>query len=659
MLAVHAALKEAYAFSRATTSTPRTLRVLTLGDSAGPSMPSILLPDWNRRLGHTLTGAAATQTSELQALPGTSLVPITITTGTAALTSGAYAYGWSGQYYALATTSDVSWGLAAAIFPWTKLKVYYAKESGAGTLGVSVNGGTATTAAAANASIVLGVMSLSNANPFVTSTLGTSIRITTTGGPVKILAVVAWDETHNGVCHLDLSLAGLSMNNSLSTATGQAILGGIIADFAPAVLWCEQKENSDYAVEGDVGGRTFASRIAELATLINANKPPECDVVMVASNAIAARATYDPLAQAALLSINATLKTVSGANDYLFVDGTAALGAQSVLQAFVEGATLPVPIRWQGAYNSGTTYALNDVVTNGGSTFRYINASATAGNATSNTTFWRPQWGAYAAGTTYSLNDIATNGGYAWSFINATPSAGNTPPTFPVLSNAFWQMVWTFSLDGTNQDTVANATRVARFNVETGIAASPHSFVTSALNEAGLASVLAGGSKFTHGKTAQELKVTAAVPSNAVDWVIDTPASLRIRESTGNLPMLVLNRQGNVASTNNPLYAAYFGGAICLDAEQGNALLRSATIAAQAASVEVWHRTNAARGNLGVGALVAGKWVQLPSYTKATVPAAATAGAGALIYVTDTTGGAQVCVSTGTVWRMMANVAIA
>lgn len=659
MLAVHAALKEAYAFARATTTTPRALKVLTLGDFAGPSMPGILLPDWNRRMGHALPNAAATQTSELQALPGTSLVPITVTTGTATLTSGAYAYGWSGQYYALATTSDISWGLAAAIFPWTKLKVYFVKEAAAGTLGVSINGGAATTAAAANATIALGVMTLSNANPFLTSAVGTSIRITTTGGPVKILSVVAFDDTHNGVCHLDLSLAGLSMNNSLSTATGQAILGGIIADFAPGVIWCEQKENSDYAVEGDVSGRTYASRLAELAVIINANKPPECDVVMVASSAIAARATYDPLAQAALLSINATLKTVSAANDWLFVDGAAALGAQSVLQAFVAGATLPVPVKWQGAYNAATTYALNDIVTNGGATYRYINAATSAGNATTNTTFWRPQWGAYAAGTTYSQNDIVTSGGYAWSYISITPAAGNAPPTFPVLANAFWQMVWTYSLDGTNQDTVANAYRAARFNAETGISSSPYSFKNGPLNEAIVPSILSGGTKITHGKAAQELKISAAAPAVAVDWVIDTPASLRIRELTGGLSMMVLDRRGNILNTNNPLYAAYFGGAIVLDGEQGNALIRSATVALQASSIEIWHRNNNARGNLGVGALVAGKWVQLPSYTKATVPAAATAGAGALIYVTDTTGGAQVCVSTGTVWRMMANVAIA
>jgi hypothetical protein len=44
---------------------------------------------------------------------------------------------------------------------------------------------------------------------------------------------------------------------------------------------------------------------------------------------------------------------------------------------------------------------------------------------------------------------------------------------------------------------------------------------------------------------------------------------------------------------------------------------------------------------------------RLPSYTKATAPSATTAGAGAMIYVADTTGGPSVCVSNGAAWTML------
>jgi len=45
---------------------------------------------------------------------------------------------------------------------------------------------------------------------------------------------------------------------------------------------------------------------------------------------------------------------------------------------------------------------------------------------------------------------------------------------------------------------------------------------------------------------------------------------------------------------------------------------------------------------------------RLAAYAKAAAPSAATAGAGAMIYVSDTTGGPSLCVSDGAGWRMLA-----
>jgi hypothetical protein len=45
--------------------------------------------------------------------------------------------------------------------------------------------------------------------------------------------------------------------------------------------------------------------------------------------------------------------------------------------------------------------------------------------------------------------------------------------------------------------------------------------------------------------------------------------------------------------------------------------------------------------------------VRLASYTKAAAPAPAAVDAGAMIYVTDTTGGPSICVSTGSAWKML------
>ena len=40
------------------------------------------------------------------------------------------------------------------------------------------------------------------------------------------------------------------------------------------------------------------------------------------------------------------------------------------------------------AFSNTTTYSLNDLVTDGGNVFRYINATAAAGNATTVATHW-------------------------------------------------------------------------------------------------------------------------------------------------------------------------------------------------------------------------------------------------------------------------------
>lgn len=630
MLSIHEAFRRAYAFTRATTTATRALKVLTLGDSVGPSMGNMLYADWDRRMGHTINNAAATIPAEVQvAVNGIVIGPLVISAGTATLTSSAYAYGFGGQYYALASGSDVTWGNGGAAFPFSVGKVYYVKEPGAGTLSVSVNGGAATTANASAGSIGLGVMNITSSDVFHTGA-GSSIEMTTSGGAVKILYVMCWRTDVNGVAHINMTVGGLSLNDALSTATGQAILGGIIADFAPDVLWFEMKENFDYAVEGDVSGHTFATRISDLSSIINTNIPPTCDAVMVASNAYVIRTTYDSTQQASDLLVNAALKTCCSTNNYLFVDGYNALGADAILQAFVYGAVLPIMIKWRGAYDASFTYTLNDVMTTGAATYRFINATPSSGHSAPNTTYWSPQWAAYAGGTTYSINDIVTSGGYAWGYINATPGSGNAPPTFPTLANAYWQIVNTYSLDGTHPDLAANSYRAALFNSQNGISSSPHSLLPNAVNDVGVPSIFASGSKWSTGLPLQEAKVTARGGGNGVLWDIDFPQEMAFYATLGGSRVQCGVLSGWRPFANLMQYCAYWGPLV-LDAAQGNSIIRAATVSNQTNAVEVYHRGNNARNNFGANILNL-----LPVATSA-LPTAANAGAGSLAMVTDAT----------------------
>lgn len=90
---------------------------------------------------------------------------------------------------------------------------------------------------------------------------------------------------------------------------------------------------------------------------------------------------------------------------------------------------------------------------------------------------------------------------------------------------------------------------------------------------------------------------------------------------------------------------------------QGSKYSLRLTANATAATQEV-HAISGAGDHTMLGSVTAGTWVKMASYTVATVPSAATAGAGALIYVTNEAGGASGAQSDGTNWRRFSDLAV-
>lgn len=64
--------------------------------------------------------------------------------------------------------------------------------------------------------------------------------------------------------------------------------------------------------------------------------------------------------------------------------------------------------------------------------------------------------GDYNAGTTYALNDVVLETGSSWVYINATPGAGNAPPTLPTTSNSYWQLLAQAGSNGTGAVDLVN-----------------------------------------------------------------------------------------------------------------------------------------------------------------------------------------------------------
>lgn len=104
-----------------------------------------------------------------------------------------------------------------------------------------------------------------------------------------------------------------------------------------------------------------------------------------------------------------------------------------------KGAPGPAGLTYEGAYDGGTTYAPTDWVTYNGSS--YVCILASTGNLPTNVTYWAvlaskgdkgdtgDPWdafkGAYNAGTTYAVNDVVSYDGS--SYICILESTGNVP----------------------------------------------------------------------------------------------------------------------------------------------------------------------------------------------------------------------------------------
>lgn len=600
-LTAHAALFRSAGYAKGVFATPPIVRLMILGDSVANSMWSVWAGDLSRRMGGNILTGNPVAPNEGVTPAGFKLLPLTGISATP--TGSAYEYGPTGQYFGLGSGADTTWGISGSAVVFQAGKVQFVKEPGAGRVKVDVGGVNVVDVDASAASIEFGSVDIANA-----STSNTTIRVYTTGGPVKILGVHACATSSPGVWYYDASLGGLSLGLAMSQATGRAILGAMIADFKPDAILIEEKENVDFSTDGL--GTTYASELEVRGDIIDANKPAHCDVAMTSSNAYVQRYTYNLDQQAAAAANRDTLATFCAARDYLCFDGYAALGEAGVLTTALYGHVTPLVANFRGVHVFGNSYLPGDIVSNSGISYR-CHTSTT--NAPPNASFFTIWGDAYSAGTTYRQHDVVTSGIYYWSYINGTPAAGNAPPTAPTDSNAYWQMLDGYSLDGTHTNRQADVYRVGLFNSQIGLAASPYACV-GAVNETATASRLAGGSVFSYGKAGQEVKFGSDTSSSAVVWWLRFPQKLLGQVSgDSNRVAFAFSQFGNNNAANLAQYAAYLGGMIALDGDGshtdstgGKAILGSGTVRGQANSVTVLRRTSGSTtvaGNLSLAEL--------------------------------------------------------
>lgn len=100
---------------------------------------------------------------------------------------------------------------------------------------------------------------------------------------------------------------------------------------------------------------------------------------------------------------------------------------------------------WKGTYSGATEYSFNDLAKYGPNLYAYKNSTASTGNVPTNTTYWvlvveGSDWrGTYTADATYFLNDLVTNGTSTF-IVTAQHTAANPAGTLPNASTELFAL---------------------------------------------------------------------------------------------------------------------------------------------------------------------------------------------------------------------------
>ena len=114
-----------------------------------------------------------------------------------------------------------------------------------------------------------------------------------------------------------------------------------------------------------------------------------------------------------------------------------------------------IRLQFLGSYSSGTAYSVNSVVRFNNSLYVYINASATTGNAPTNTTYWSLMLqgfnfeNAWSVSTEYQINDIVTFGPKTYRALST--QTGNDPS-----DTTYWEVL-TSGIDATGDWSASTA----------------------------------------------------------------------------------------------------------------------------------------------------------------------------------------------------------
>lgn len=299
----------------ASASANTALKHVLLGDSLANVKMQQLLASLDRRMGGVSGAGVNTAGNAAGAGGGTAGVDLAASSLVSATSeSGAYQYWPTGNVLRIDAGGSASWIIYGVNPTFTTVKVYYVKESGAGTINLVVGGSTVATASA-NASAGLGVLT------YTQSSAQSAVSTTVTGASVRVLFVHATSSVNSGVDQYgSMAVGGLLLANATSSAQGRAIWQAALADIAPDFVTFEMDDDF-----GDGGAN--AAAFSTLAGMLDA-ACPYADKLIIASTP---RASNDA---GKLAARDYLLNFCTNANaSYLFFDSYKLLGTYAEMTA--------------------------------------------------------------------------------------------------------------------------------------------------------------------------------------------------------------------------------------------------------------------------------------------------------------------------------------
>lgn len=126
--------------------------------------------------------------------------------------------------------------------------------------------------------------------------------------------------------------------------------------------------------------------------------------------------------------------------------------------------------------------------------------------------------GAYSAAETYREGNIVQDQGSSWLYINPTATAGNAPPTLPTTSDAYWRVMAVAGGDGVDG---TNAATVFLYQRSASLPSAPSTTATYTFSTGLLAGHNNGWSQSVPAHDGNPLYVTtaAAISSGATDTI--------------------------------------------------------------------------------------------------------------------------------------------